>query len=106
MIYSHTIDRAARYYPEHPALYVGGRPLTFREVHNRVTSVADALIRRGFNAGDRLALLLPNSSKYLEFVYACSRIGVIAVPINPPLSVVDHDQVLSAPSPRGIDRHS
>jgi len=82
MIYSHSMDRAARYYPERPALYVGGGRQTFRELHDRVMSLAAALTGRGFNAGDRLALLLPNSPEYLEFVYACSRLGVIVVPIN------------------------
>src|SRR5712691_846728 len=106
MIYSRSIDRAATYHPEWPALHVGESWLTFRDLHNRVTSVAAALARRGFNAGDRLALLLPNSSEYVEFICACSRIGVIAVPINTRLSVVEIDRVLADASPRGLVRHS
>ena len=106
MIYSHSIDRAARHYPEQPALYVGQGRLTFRELHNRVMTLAADLIRRGFNAGDRLALLLPNDPEYLEWVYACSRIGVIVVPINTRLSVVEIDHVLADASPRGLVRHS
>jgi len=106
MIYSHSMDRAARYYPERPALYVGGGRQTFRELHDRVMSLAAALTGRGFNAGDRLALLLPNSPEYLEFVYACSRLGVIVVPINTRLSVVEIDHVLADASPRGLVRHS
>src|SRR5258705_2170968 len=106
MIYSHSIDRAARYYPEHPALYVEGSWLTFRELHNRVMSLAAALTRRGFTAGDRLALLLPNGPEYLEWVYACSRLGVIVVPLNTRLSVVEIDHVLADASPRGLVRHS
>ncbi len=106
MIYSHSIDRAARHYPEQPALYAGGGRLTFRELHDRVMSLTAALIGRGFNAGDRLALLLPNGPEYLEWVYACSRIGVIAVPINTRLSVIEIDRVLADASPRGLVRHS
>src|SRR5258708_33595794 len=106
MIYSHSIDRAARYYPEQPALYVREGRLTFREVHHRITSMSAALTRRGYNTGDRLALLLPNGSEYLELVYACSRLGVIVVPINPRLSVVEIDRVLADACPRGLVRHS
>src|SRR5712671_2358453 len=106
MIYSHTMDRAAQDYSEQPALYVGGGRLTFRELHNRVMSVAAALTRHGLNTGDRLALLLPNGSEYLELVYACSRIGVIAVPINTRLSVVEIDRVLEDARPSGLVRHS
>src|SRR5258706_4157385 len=106
MIYHHAIDSAARSYPDRPALLVGGRWLTFRELHDRVMNMAAALSGAGFRAGDRLALLLPNSPEYLEFVYACSRIGVIAVPINTRLSVVEIDRVLADASPRGLVRHS
>src|SRR5713226_2130450 len=106
MIYSNSIERATRHYPEQPALYVGEGRLTFRELHGRVMSLAAAITGRGFNAGDRLALLLPNRPEYLEFVYACSRIGVIAVPINTRLSVVEIDHVLADASPRGLVRHS
>ena len=93
MIFDHSMDRAARDYPERPALCVGEGRLTFGELHHRVMSVAAALTRRGFNAGDRLALLLPNGPEYLELVYACSRLGVIVVPINTRLSVVEIDHV-------------
>jgi long-chain acyl-CoA synthetase len=106
MIYSHAIDSAARSYPDRPALLVGGSWLTFRELHDRVMIIAAALTGLGFKAGDRLALLLPNSPEYLEFVYACSRIGVIGVPINTRLSVVEIDRVLTDASPRGLVRHS
>src|SRR5712692_8800633 len=107
MIYSHSMDRAARYYPERPALYVNrDRPLTFRELHNRVMSLAAALTRVGFKTGDRLALLLPNGPEYLKLVYACSRLGVIAVPINTRLSGVEIDHILTDACPRGLVRHS
>src|SRR5258708_2688519 len=106
MIYKHAIDSAARSYPDRPALLVGGRRLTFRELHDRVMNMAAALSGAGFRAGDRLALLLPNSPEYLEFVYACSRIGVIAVPINTRLSVVEIDRLLTDACPRGLVRHS
>src|SRR5713101_7557131 len=106
MIFSHSMDRAARHYPERPALFVGEGRLTFGELHNRVLKLAAALSRRGFNAGDRLALLLPNGPEYLEFVYACSRLGVIGVPINTRLSAVEIDHVLTDACPRGLVRHS
>jgi len=106
MIYSHSLARAARYYPEQPALDVGESRLTFRELHNRVTAVAAALSRRGLSAGDRLALLVPNGPDYVELVYACCRLGAIAVPINTRLSVVEIDRVLADAGPRGLIRHS
>src|SRR5580658_10695054 len=106
MIYIHSMGRAARYYPERPALRVGEELLNFRELHGRIKSLAAALIRRGFGPGDRLALLLPNGPEYIELVYACSWLGIIVVPINTRLSVVEIDHVLRDAGPRGLVRHS
>ena len=106
MIYTHSLGRASRYYPKRTALAPGGTRLTFRELDDRVAKVAAALSRLGFEAGDRLALLLPNGPQYIELVYACSWLGVIAVPLNTRLSVAEIDRVLADASPRGLVRHS
>jgi len=50
MIYAHSIARAARYYPELVALSVGGRRLSFRELHRRIEQIAAELHRLGFKA--------------------------------------------------------
>ena len=106
MIYIHSMGRAVRYYPERPALCVGENRLSFRDLNSRVKRLAAALSRRGVGPGDRLALLLPNGPDYIQFVYACSWLGVIAVPINTRLSRVEADHVLADASPRGLVRHS
>jgi long-chain acyl-CoA synthetase len=106
MIYIHSMERAVRYYPDRSALSLGARCLTFLELHKRVKGIAGALVRSGFQRGDRLALLLPNGSEYIQFVYACAWLGVIAVPINTRLSAIEIDHVLRDACPRGILRHS
>ncbi|HST12353.1 MAG TPA: long-chain fatty acid--CoA ligase [Terriglobales bacterium] len=106
MIYTHSLGRAARFYPERMALASGGTRSTFRELHDRVASIAAALSKHGFRAGDRLAILLPNEPQYIELVYACAWLGVIVVPLNTRLSVIEIDHVLADASPRGIIRHS
>jgi acyl-CoA synthetase (AMP-forming)/AMP-acid ligase II len=106
MIYVHSLGRALRFYPDRTALARDGRFLTFRELHSRVEGIAATLTSRGFGVGDRLALLLPNGPDYIEFVYACSMLGVIAVPLNTRLSTKEIDRVLEDASPRGIVRHS
>src|SRR5207237_10029935 len=80
MIHTHSLGRAARYFAGRPALASGGRRSTFRELRDRVASIAAALHSPGFAAGDRLALLLPNEREYIKLVYACAWLGVIAVP--------------------------
>src|ERR1700758_5152257 len=106
MIYVHSLGRALRFYPGRTALARNGRLLTFRELNTRVEGVAATLSSHGFGVGDRLALLLPNGPDYIEVIYACSMLGVIAVPLNTRLSTQEIDRVLKDASPRGIVRHS
>src|SRR5206468_6603453 len=50
-----------------PALVLGDRTLTYRELDERTDRLAAALARRGVTQGDRVTLFMPNS---LEFVVA------------------------------------
>ena len=106
MLYIHSICRAARCYPERTAFAAGPARPTFRELHDRIAGIAAALSKHGFGVGDRLAILLPNEPEYVELVYACSWLGVIAVPLNTRLSQVEIDRILIDASPRGVIRHS
>jgi len=106
MIYVHSLGRASRYYSAGTALAPGDTRLSFSELETRVKGIAAALSAHGFDAGDRLALLLPNSPEYIELVYACSWLGVIVVPINTRLSLAEIDRVLADAAPHGLVRHS
>src|SRR5271170_3179899 len=106
MIYVHSLGRALRFYPGRAALARDGRSVTFRELHTRVLGIAGTLTSHGLGVGDRLALLLPNGPDYIELIYACSMLGVIAVPLNTRLSANEIDGVLEDSRPRGIVRHS
>jgi fatty-acyl-CoA synthase len=102
MIYFNSLDRAFRYYTQRTALVVDGAAVSFKALHERVQNIVAALAVEGFEAGDRLALLLPNSSQYIELVYACSWLGLTAVPINARLSAAEIDSVLLDAKPRGL----
>jgi len=106
MIHTHSLGRAARYYPEQTALVSEGKRPAFRELHDRVEDVAAALSSHGFRTGDRLAILLPNEPEYIHIIYACAWLGVIAVPLNTRLSRVEIDRILTDARPRGLIRHS
>ena len=106
MMYVHSLGRASRYYPERAALAAEGTHLSFRELNDRVNGIAAALTTHGFEAGDRLAILLANGPPYVELTYACALLGVIAVPLNTRLSAPEIDRVLSDANPHGLVRHS
>jgi len=106
MIHTYSLGRAVRYYPERTAFASSGQPVTFRELHDRVGRIATALKNHGFKAGDRLALLLPNELEFIELIYACAWLGVIAVPLNTRLSQKEDDHALVDATPHGLIRHS
>jgi long-chain acyl-CoA synthetase len=106
MIYTNSLGRAHRYYPEAKAFASAVKQSNFRELHDRVASTAGALSEHGFRVGDRLALLLPNETDYIELIYACAWLGVIVVPLNTRLAVGEIDHILSDANPHGLIRHS
>src|SRR5260370_21850884 len=106
MIYVHSLGRGSRYYPERAALVVEGATLSFRQLHERVQNIVAALAANGLAAGDRLALLLPNSPEYIELGYACGWLRVTAVPINARLSAAENERLLLDSKPRGLVRPS
>src|SRR5258707_5331474 len=106
MIYTHSIGRALQYFPQHTALLRDGQAVTFLELDVRVRRIATALRRRGFLSGERLAFLMPNGADYIELLYACSLLGVIAVPINTRYARPEIDRLLEDARPRGLIRHS
>jgi long-chain acyl-CoA synthetase len=106
MIYTHSVGRALQYFAQHSALLRDGRPVTFLELDYRVRKIAAALRRRGFLSGERLAFLMPNGPDYIELIYACSLLGVIAVPINTRYAGAEIDRLLEDAQPRGLIRHS
>ena len=79
---------------------------TFQELQSRVGAIAAQLMRAGFKVGDRLALFLPNGTDYLELIYACAWLGVVAVPLNTRLSAAELDRIFADATPRGLIRHS
>ncbi len=55
---------------------------TFGDVEHRSNQVAHALVSRGVSAGDRLCVYLRNSVEFIELFIACSKLGILLVPIN------------------------
>lgn len=76
--------RAARTYPDRPAILEGDElRLTYGELGNRVSSLAAYLKNTlHLNAGDRVAVYMTNHVAYLEIIYAAWWAGLSVVPIN------------------------
>ena len=106
MIYTHSVGRALQYFPQYTALLRNGQRVTFRDLDLKVRRIAAALRGRGLQSGERLALLMPNGVDYIELVFACALLGVIAVPINTRYAGAEIDRLLEDSQPRGLIRYS
>ena len=82
MILKHALRRAVRYFPENTATIFEGRKQSYRELWNRSQALSKALFELGARRGDRVAIYLLNSPRFLEVVYACFEIGAVIVPLN------------------------
>jgi crotonobetaine/carnitine-CoA ligase len=59
-----------------------GEPVTFGDLHRKSDSVAVELRRLGVVKGDRVALMLRNSSDSLAVLFAIAKCGAVWVPVN------------------------
>ncbi|MEH1126409.1 FadD3 family acyl-CoA ligase [Micromonospora sp. CPCC 206061] len=74
---------AARDHGDCPALLqLDGPRLTYVELHERVRTVARALIAAGVDAGDRVAIWTPNTHHWVEAALGASYAGATLVPVN------------------------
>lgn len=60
-----------------------GATMTYADLGDQVDRVAEGLRRLGVNAGDRVALVLPNCPQHVIAFYAVLRLGAIVVEHNP-----------------------
>ena len=69
-------------YGRAPAIYHDGGAATYSEFYDRVLRAGQALRALGVDRGDRVAVLMLNSPRYLELYFATAAIGAAVVPIN------------------------
>ncbi len=92
----------SRHDPDRVALIDDARTVTYGELDSRSARLAGVLAAGGIRRGDRVAILLGNHSTYLETVFACGRIGAIAVPVNNRLSPREIAVQVDDCAPRGL----
>lgn len=83
------LKRAAWLWPEHDALVYRHQPAvpsaswTYAELDAMTARLANALLRFGFQPGERIAVWGPNYPEWVLLEYAIARVGMVIVALNP-----------------------
>ena len=82
----HILAARAAEHPERTLLVAGGRSFTYGLVNSQAGALAAALAELGIEAGDRVAIDLPNWPEWIVALCAAARLGATVVPLNPHLN--------------------
>jgi fatty-acyl-CoA synthase len=88
------LERAALVYPDKVAVIDGPARRTYPAFLERVRRLAAALQARGVRAGERVAVLAPNTSMLLEATYAVPLAGGVLCALNTRLAPAEIDYIL------------
>lgn len=78
----HLLLDAARAYPDRLAIINKQKELTYSELNHHANCIANGLKAHGADKGDRIAVLLRNSTEWVVAWYACLKIGAVCVPLH------------------------
>jgi long-chain acyl-CoA synthetase len=95
MLIYEMLNASAERLPNKTALICDDETLTYRELRQRVLSLAYNLQKMGVQKGDRVGLLFPNCNEMAIAYFACAAIGAVAVPLNNRLTGKDLTYILN-----------
>jgi fatty-acyl-CoA synthase len=97
-----SIDGWAAQQPDAVVLIDGGRAVPVGELAEESRKIAAALSSIGLQKGDRVAIWLPNSMRWIAIFLACTRIGAIAVLANTRFRTAEMSVLLRRTRPRAL----
>lgn len=89
--FADSLDRFA----DRVAIRVDGNTYTYRELDERSNAVANALVARGIEPGDRVALMMSNCLGYVIADLALLKAGAVKLPLNDMLTEDEFEYMLS-----------
>jgi acyl-CoA synthetase (AMP-forming)/AMP-acid ligase II len=88
------VRAGARRHRDRVAIRQGDRSLTFRQVDEAASRMANVLLGMGAETGERVGLLLGNGPWTVPVDFACLKARVCRVPLNARLSAAEHARML------------
>ena len=82
LLYTDSIRINAGLYRHKPAVICGEDRLSWTELHLRTNRVANALLSRGLQRGDKVCLVMNSSILMFEWIWGVIKAGGVVVPLN------------------------
>ncbi|MEX2147582.1 MAG: long-chain fatty acid--CoA ligase [Candidatus Rokuibacteriota bacterium] len=76
------LERSALHFPARTALVARDRSWTYEALDDEVSALAGGLAARGLQAGERIALHLPNRPEFVLVYYAAQKLGLVPLSLN------------------------
>ncbi len=93
------LHNSASKYPERTAIISDEGRWTYSDLNERTNRLAAAMLNAGLKQGDRIAILLYNSSFFVEAYFAAVKIGLVVTPVNFRFTGREIDYVLNDAQP-------
>ncbi|WP_420998289.1 AMP-binding protein [Cupriavidus sp. 30B13] len=94
------LRRAARYWGDHAAVLYQDRVLTYRQLDERSSRLANALLGLGLARGDRVAVQSRNRTELVEIECALYKAGLVKAALNPRFTAAEAADVIENCTPR------
>lgn len=82
-LYHGMFENQAKQNPDRIALIACDRTYTYAELDNESNKLANALMEKGVQKGDRVAFLLPRTSRQIIAIYGILKSGAAYIPCDP-----------------------
>ncbi|MGY8526217.1 AMP-binding protein [Paracidovorax citrulli] len=100
MGFAYFLRRAARYWASNAAVIHRDRVLTYAQLDERSTRLANALLGLGLAKGDRVAVQARNCTELVELECALYKAGLVKAALNPRFTAAEASQVMEDCAPR------
>ncbi len=78
----HPLSRTAAMFPEHPALQIGNRSVSYSDLYTQARGILKTWSARGIHSGQIVAIGDLPPQEMITTIWACTLGGLIAFPLN------------------------
>ena len=81
--------------PHKTAVFFEDERITYKDLENTTSRMAQWLLAQGCRPGDRIALYWPNSIELVKLLFACFKAWMVAVPIYTRMKAAETAHILT-----------